>query len=1419
MINIFSLFTSACLHLTEISRTLIPNGVLLFYWLLTIIVTAVKLFNDHSHPYNDYPPDNSFSVTVLYSFALLNSTFVFLLEYLIPKYLVQLNNVSPATNNDNDDENNDNNSTNHTTPTNTLLENSDVFSNLFLSYMNPLIIKASDASLSSDTLPEIASTYNTANHSQRFNYYWEKRKSNTVWAFGWCLFKAFGSFLAVSVVLEIVTDLAKVSLPFLLKYLIEFARSYAEDTPEPIMVGVYISLAMFFASVCKALLSSFLALQLQWAAASVKSSLTNAVFNKALFLSGKERELRSTGEIVNLMAVDVQKITTVTYNLIILWECPIQFALCFYGLYNLLGVSSFATFGIMIIFVPINWVMTRYIRRLRTEQMHFKDRRTRLTTEIFSNVKSLKLYNWEHALLDQLYHVRNDLQLNNLKHLIYVISSLDFIWRIIPFLLSCSTFTLFIYLNNIPLQPEIAFPAMSLFKMLTGPIAEIPKMITLFIDSGVSVARVRDFLISDEINTGIIQKSPPATEIGEKTVQMENCTFLWDKHDIQSTMLKNIKFSAHKGKLSCIVGRVGAGKTSFLKALLGDINKLDEGFINIKGAIAYVSQDAWLMNATVRENILFGSKFDPEFYRKTIDACCLNSDLEILPDGDETEIGEKGVSLSGGQKARLGLARAVYARADVYLMDDPLSAVDEHVSRHIMRNVISEDGLLATKTRILATNSLSVLSKSNNICLLEDKTIFEQGGFDRLMNLRGHFYDLVNGFGRDENNSNGNSPDDSETSSDTDISSFADADNDTLSSSQELIQGQYPQEQQQEQHHHQRQGRRHTLRRASAASFKTHSSKPMIPKKTAKIKETSQKGRVKWHVYKRYAKACGKFPLFASVFTISAAALSSLFGNIWLKEWVESSDQKQGTNLFFWIGGFMALGILAALLSSLRRIVCRTFCGLRASKFLHDTMVISVIRSPMVFFETTPVGRIINRFSSDVNELDENLQTSFIDLGSMIVRLLVAIGIVVFSAPIVLLVMIPLSCLYNYYQRYYQSASRELKRLMSMSRSPIFSHFQESLNGVSTIRAFDQIDRFKHMNENSIDIHIKVLYLFRSTNKWLSVRLQSLGALIVLTTVGAIVFGATKNAFSPGMIGIMLTYVLEITDLLSSIVRAVVSMETSIVGVERVLEYCDLPGEKADVVDSNRPFDSWPEQGAIKFRDYSTRYRDNLDPVLNEVSLDINPREKVGVVGRTGAGKSSLVMALFRIIEPTGGYIEIDGVDITQLGLHDLRSRLSIIPQDSQVFQGTIRQNIDPFSRFSDEDVWRVLEHSHLKIHVESMEGGLEAAVSEGGSNLSTGQRQLMCLCRALLQNSSILVLDEATASVDVETDQLVQETIRREFKDRTIVTIAHRLNTVMDSDKIVVIEKGKIAEVDTPDNLLKKKTLFYSLCKEGGVI
>lgn len=1286
-----------------------------------------------------------------------------------------------------------------------LMEHADVFSDISLSWMNPLIIQAAEASLSTENLPEIDRGYNTATNFAIFEKNWQNRSNDGFWALPFALFISFGSMLAKSACFEVSYNVIGFADPFLLRYLILFAATYYTDAvPAPMAIGIYIAMGMFAIAVIRTAFATKLLLYIIRCFTSLRSALMCAVYEKSLKLSAKEREGRSIGEIVNIMAVDIQTISMMVWQLTLLYDAPSQFIMCLISLHKILGTSWIMSLLVLLVFLPINYVTTNVMKRLRKQQMSFIDERTKLTTEIMSNVKSLKLYGWEKALLSRLDVVRNDKELRNLHKIILVSGVFDIVWQNIPYCAAGCCFAAFAYWNDIPLTSDIVFPCISLFNMMTGPIASIPFLLTSFIDCGVSLGRVRDFLVSEERQEDSIKKYPAATTMGETSIEIKDSTFLFDREKEDSIALGNINFTARKGELSCIVGKVGSGKTSFLRGILGDLYQ-SEGLISLKGSIAYVSQTPWLMNGTVKENILFGSKLDPEFYQSTIKACSLTADLDILPDGDNTEIGEKGVSLSGGQKARVSLARAVYARADLYLLDDPLSAVDEHVGRHIIKNVLSSSGLLASKTRILSTNSITVLSKADNITLLEEKGIAEVGTLGQVMSRKGHLYALIKEFGRKDRDH-----EDSNSSSDTEDNLLADSD--TAASSTQIS----------------RKASVATLRRASVASFRKRATKSLgndvvesDTKRTERSKELTQKGRVKWHVYTRYIKACGKLGIGFSFLIIFLAPGIELASNFWLKAWVEQNSLTHSNdNALFWIGGYFLIGFLTSLTILGRRIVTRSLCGLTASKLLHDTMARTVLRSPMSFFETTPVGRIINRFSSDINELDDGLPNAFIELLRTLVNLVVSMSVVIVSAPMVMAVLAPLSILYSYYQKYYQASSRELKRILSMSRSPIYAHFQESLSGVSTILAFDQMDRFKYQIQAHIDVNVRSIFLFRSASRWLSFRLQTIGATIVLSTALLVVVGSSQQKFSPGLIGIMMTYTLQVTDFLNNIVRAIVNLETSVVGVERVLEYCDLPSEAPEVIENKRPAAYWPSEGKIKFDNYSTRYRENLDLILKGVSVSINSREKIGIVGRTGAGKSSLVMSLFRIIEPVDGTISVDGVDITQVGLLDLRTKLSIIPQDSQIFVGTIRQNLDPFNNYSDDEIWSVLELSHLKDHIKTMPDGLNSTLSEGGSNLSAGQRQLMCLGRALLNPSNVLVLDEATASVDVQTDKIVQQTIRSEFKNKTIVTIAHRINTILDSDKIMVLDKGTVAEFDTPDNLLKNPdSLFYSLCKEGGFI
>jgi ABC-type multidrug transport system fused ATPase/permease subunit len=616
-----------------------------------------------------------------------------------------------------------------------------------------------------------------------------------------------------------------------------------------------------------------------------------------------------------------------------------------------------------------------------------------------------------------------------------------------------------------------------------------------------------------------------------------------------------------------------------------------------------------------------------------------------------------------------------------------------------------------------------------------------------------------------------------------------------------------------------------TLRRASTASFRGPTGRMNDEEgalKSKQTKETSEQGKVKWSVYTSYAKESNLIAVGIYFVALLAAQTAQIGGSFWLKRWSEVNES-YGSNPHVgkYIGIYFAFGIGGAALVVVQTLLLWIFCSIEASRKLHDRMAHAIFRSPMNFFDTTPTGRILNRFSSDIYRVDEVIARTFNMLFVNTGRALFTIGVIAASTPIFLALVIPLGAVYIIYQKYYLRTSRELKRLDSVSRSPIYAHFQESLGGVSTIRAYRQQTRFTKENEWRMDANLRAYFPSVSANRWLAVRLEFLGSVIIFAAaLFAIISVTTGSALSAGMVGLAMSYALQITQSLNWIVRQTVEVETNIVSVERVLEYAALPSEAPNVIFKSRPSIGWPAHGQITFKDYSTRYREGLDPVLKEINLQIKPREKIGVVGRTGAGKSSLTMALFRIIEPISGHISIDGLNTSTIGLLDLRRRLAIIPQDAALFEGTIRDNLDPRHVHDDTELWSVLDHARLKEYVSGLPGQLDATIHEAGSNLSQGQRQLVSLARALLTPSNILVLDEATAAVDVETDKMLQATLRTSmFEHRTIITIAHRINTILDSDRIVVLQQGRVAEFDTPAELIRQRGLFYELVREAGLL
>ncbi|XP_040163168.1 multidrug resistance-associated protein 1 isoform X9 [Anopheles arabiensis] len=1215
------------------------------------------------------------------------------------------------------------------------------------------------------------------------------------------LIKTFGGTFLLGSFLKLGQDLLTFASPQILKLIIGFVGG-----EEPMWKGLMYAITLFVVAGTQTLLLGQYFNRMFFVGLRIRTALISAIYRKALIISNSARKGSTVGEIVNLMAVDAQRFMDLTTYINMIWSAPLQIGLALYFLWQILGPSVLAGLAVMIILIPVNGVIANMIKTLQIKQMKNKDERVKLMNEVLSGIKVLKLYAWEPSFEQQILKIR-DKEVKVLKSAAYLNAGTSFIWSCAPFLVSLVTFATYVLVdeNNV-LDASTAFVSLSLFNILRFPLSMLPMLISNMVQTSVSVNRINTFLNQEELDPDNVQHD----EKESSPLLIENGVFSWGGEE---TTLKNINVRVEKNQIVAVVGTVGSGKSSLLSAFLGEMDKIS-GRVNTLGRIAYVSQQAWIQNATLKDNILFGKPMDQRRYARVIEACALKPDIEMLPGGDMTEIGEKGINLSGGQKQRVSLARAVYNDADVYFLDDPLSAVDSHVGKHIFEQVIGPSGLLAKKTRVLVTHGITYLPNTDKIFVLRDGEISESGTYQELMDKKGAFAEfliqhlqevseeeedldeikqqLENSVGGEEllnqlkrsNSKRSRSESTSETGSVKDIS----RQNSTTDSNTSL--------------------RRRTSEKA-----------PEVAKTKLIETEKSETGSVKWEVYKHYLKSIGLTLSVATVILNMIFQGFSIGSNLWLSRW--STDDTAGNDTSrrdMYLGVYGAFGagqVLSTFLSTLFLYIG----ALEASRTLHKTLLRRVLHAPLTsFFDITPVGRVLNRFSKDIDTTDSDLPATLRAWSACFFGVVATLVVISISTPIFAAVIVPIGILYYAVQRFYVATSRQLKRLESVSRSPIYSHFGETIQGVQTIRAYSVQDRFILESDEKVDGNQLCYCPSIIANRWLAVRLEMVGNLIILFAALFAVLG--RETMNAGLVGLSVSYALQITQTLNWLVRMTSDVETNIVAVERIKEYGETKQEAAwELPNSTLPRD-WPEQGMVEFRDFQVRYREGLELVLRGISFTVNGGEKVGIVGRTGAGKSSLTLALFRIIESAGGSIVIDGQDISQLGLHALRSRLTIIPQDPVLFSGTLRINLDPFNAQSDDDIWKALEHAHLKTFVKGLTAGINHEVTEGGENLSVGQRQLICLARALLRKTKVLILDEATAAVDLETDDLIQRTIRTEFKDCTVLTIAHRLNTIMDSDKVIVLDKGQIVEFAPPAELLQSKnSAFYSMAKDAGLV
>ncbi|CDH53089.1 multidrug resistance-associated protein 1 [Lichtheimia corymbifera JMRC:FSU:9682] len=1398
--NVFILLFATGMHHLEYTRNRIASAVLLFYWLFVLFANAIKLRTLLMMHQLEVDPTQF----ILFAVSATLGAIMFVLENVHrPKsQYVMLE----------EDE--------HECPE----PNTNIFGRLTFSWMTPLMRLGYQKPLIMDDLWNLKEDDQSAVIGDIFQKAWDREAKKTKNpSLLRVLIKTVGGPFLFAAFFKGLQDILQFTQPMLLSALITWVAQYSESDGQgvPAYRGVLIALGMFFTAVVQTMVLHQYFHRCFTTGMRLRAALVTAIYRKTLVLSNGSRQQSTVGEIVNHMSVDAQRLMDLCTYFHIAWSGPFQIVIALVLLWRTMGPSIWAGVAILVLAVPLNTYLAKKMRTLQKRQMGNKDARVKLMNEILNGIKVIKLYAWENPFMEKISFIRNDLELATLKKIGVLTASQNFTWSSIPFFVSLTTFAVFIATTDTPLTSEIAFVAISLFTLLQFPLSVFPNVITSMIEASVSLYRIEGYLCSEELDPNAVTRVDYRTlrnwSPKVPLVEIDNGTFKWSDND-REPVLDDINLEVKKGEVTAVVGRVGSGKSSLISSLLGDMVK-QTGNVTLRGSVAYVPQQPWVMNATLRDNIVFGHRWDPEFYDRVLEACSLKSDIAILSAGDQTEIGERGINLSGGQKARVSLARAIYARADIYLLDDPLSAVDAHVGKHIFEHVIGPDGLLRNKARVLVTHGIAYLHKVDNVVMLREGKVILNGPFDELMNQRSELYALITEFSNQRSASN--SDDDTEETFDA----LAE---ESLATPAGQCEEEATLNREQEYARRERLSSTSselsvkTLRRASMASLSKQARKVQSDGKDRlmTIEETA-KGSVSNQVYKEYMKSCS-FAGVVMVLGFQILAQAAQVGtNVWLKHWSSNNQRDQANNnVWLYLGIYAAIGWSSAIFTVGQTLALWVLCAIRSARILHSNMLNTVIHSPMSFFDTTPLGRILNRFSKDQHTVDEVLPRAFQSYFRVLFSVIATICVIAFSTPFFLTVIIPLGFIYLYIQRYYLATSRELRRLDSVGKSPIYSHFQETIAGVSTIRAYEQQRRFVFENETRLDDNQRAYFPSISCNRWLAVRLEFMGSIIIFGAAIFAVLGVLYGSsyLDAGLVGLSVSYALSVTQALNWVIRSYCEIETNIVSLERVKEYIDLPTEKYESV---RNVDAaWPEKGEIEFHDYGARYRSGLDLALRDLSMNVSPKEKIGIVGRTGAGKSSMSLSLFRIIEAAEGNITIDGVDIASLRLFDLRSRLTIIPQDPVLFAGSVRENLDPFGTASDAALWQALELAHLKDHVSKMDGKLNAVVLEGGDNFSVGQRQLICLARALLRRSNILILDEATAAIDVETDAIIQETIRREFADCTILTIAHRINTVMDSDRILVLDKGHIAEFDSPQRLVEdQNSIFYSMAREAGLV
>ncbi|CAH1257762.1 ABCC4 [Branchiostoma lanceolatum] len=1267
------------------------------------------------------------------------------------------------------------------------------------SWLDPLFAKGYRKRLEESDLYNVVEEESSQQLGEDLERAWQKELDLAATAgkppsFQKALLQCFGLKFALIGICFFVEEFLKLAQPVFLGLLISyFSADTTVSRQEAYLYAFAVSFCTLFVSVFH---HQWQFPVWRWGQLRIKVACSFLIYRKTLRLSNSALQKTTTGQIVNLLSNDIDKFDHNYHLAHFFWLAPMNVVVVTVLLWRDLGPSCLPGMCYVLLLLPVQSAMGKLFGKYRSQTASRTDDRVRMMSEVLTAMRVIRMYAWEKPFGALIRKLRRREVSTIMKGAVCqgLNNGLSYAAvRVIVFL----TFTTYALLGNTITASKL-FVAIGLYNQLQFVVAKIfPLAVQFWFESQVSIKRIQEFLMLDEIQPEQVRDcddttSDPCYDQTSKQTTISTCSVTaddiaarWDQ--MEKLNLKNVNFCVQPGQLLAVIGPVGSGKSSLLSAVLGELPAVS-GRMSVRGRVAYTSQQPWVFSGTVRQNIVFGQTWDTDKYKDVLSVTALRKDIESFPHGDRTLVGDRGITLSGGQKARIDLARALYRDADIYLLDDPLSAVDAKVGRHIFERCIL--GALKSRIRILVTHQLQYLQQADRIIVLKNGQQAAIGTYAELQQSGLDFAELLK---REEDEESVSGKDD-----------FVEKRRKSLKSS--------------------------SLRRRRSSVAVTGSGPAQEhDDDDHEVEEDRESGHVGWSVYKDFVMSgTGVWGVLLAILLNVAYQSVYMLADWWFTYWANqyleqprnvsnsssdvnitvsgiTSSRVNGSaavvHVTYYVTVSAALTATVLVLSVLRAVFLFYMC-LSSSRSLHNQMFAAIIRVPILFFDTNPVGRILNRFSKDVGLLDHLLPFNVVEV---IQFLMMTVGVFLLAGivnPWVFIPVIPIMVTCLIVIGYYLATSRDIKRLEGTTRSPVFSHLSATLQGLWTVRACNAQQICQEAFSAHLDLQSEAVFLFVAINRWLALRLDVLVALFVVVVAFVSVFAA--ESLDGGLVGLSLSYAIVLNNGFQFAVRLAAEVETLMTSAERVLTYARMEPE-APLETALHPPPDWPQHGDIRLEGATFSYSPDGQDVLKGLHAVIKGGEKVGIVGRTGAGKSSLVQMLFRMAEPRGN-ITIDGVDIAGLGLHALRANLSVIPQDPVLFSGTLRKNLDPFEKFSDQQLWLVLEEVQLKEVVEDLPGKLETELLESGSNFSVGQRQLVCLARALLGRNKILIIDEATANVDPRTDQLIQETIRVKFRSCTVLTIAHRLHTIIDSDKIMVISDGLIQEFGEPFWLLKNR-------------